>query len=458
MQEDKLCTLSNYNFFIEYEQRVICFSGMSGYSFSVSQNEYESLKDLFNDLIAFKIQYSSVFDRFKDWGFIVEEDIDEIDILKFRNKQAIMSDKFYRLIINPTQECVFNCWYCSQHRQNTGGMKENVMEKIKKHIDHMFEKERITGLYLDWFGGEPLMYFDEVMYPLSQYAFEKINQYKLPYFQHATTNAYLIDHVMVDKMREIQLNSFQITIDGDEKRHNSIRNVNGKPSFKRIMDNIVLLCEQISNVNIVLRLNFDEKTLSSGNLVDVFNLIPEKYRQKISIDLQRVWQTKKDKMSDNPVLLELYRQCVSLGYKVGIPGGFELGRKVRCYADRYYHSVVNYDGKVYKCTHIGKEDGILHDSGIIEWYKQSLVELYSKATFENNKCIKCKYLPLCFGPCSQTIKNKGNLPCYYSMAEINFNNFVIETHKRQKEYSEKMLLQQQINREKITNEKSVHQN
>ena len=431
--------LSNYNYFTAYEQRVICLNGITGRMFSVSSQEYENLKELFSDLITFQIQYGSVFNRFKEWGFIVDENTDEIDIVRFRNKQSVMSNKFYRLIINPTVECIFNCWYCSQHKNDTGGMKEDVMEKVKKHIDFMFERERITGFYLDWFGGEPLMYFDEVMYPLAQYGLEKVKQHNLPFFQHVTTNAYLINPEMVEKMKEIQLKSFQITIDGDEKRHNSIRNIHGRPTFRRIMDNIVLLCEQIPDVNVILRLNFDEKTLSAANMVDVFDLIPEQYRRNISIDFQRVWQTKKSEMPDNPVLLDLYQQSDRLGYRVGVPGGFELGRRAKCYADRYFHSVINYDGKVYKCTlYMQKESGILHDNGVIEWDNQTLVELYSKATFENDRCLACKCLPLCLGPCSQIAKSKTTLPCNLDMTEISMNNFIIETYKRKKEYSDKV--------------------
>lgn len=42
------------------------------------------------------------------------------------------------------------------------------MEKIKKHVKLMIKEERISGLFLDWFGGEPLLYFDEIIVPLSE--------------------------------------------------------------------------------------------------------------------------------------------------------------------------------------------------------------------------------------------------------------------------------------------------
>jgi radical SAM protein with 4Fe4S-binding SPASM domain len=116
---------------------------------------------------------------------------------------------------------------------------------------------------------------------------------------------------------------------------------------------------------------------------------------------------------------------------MNIPGGFHIGMSVRCYADRYYHSVINYDGKIYKCTaHTAHEDGILHDNGIIEWNHKTLVQLYSNATFENKRCIKCKHLPLCLGPCSQNAKDKSNMPCFLNISEITINQFIIETYNK----------------------------
>lgn len=74
--------------------------------------------------------------------------------------------------MNPTTDCIFNCWYCDQHSQHKGGMTEDIKNKILKHIEYMVNIDKITGLHLDWFGGEPLIYFNEVMMPISQYGIE----------------------------------------------------------------------------------------------------------------------------------------------------------------------------------------------------------------------------------------------------------------------------------------------
>ena len=65
--------LSNYNYFIEHEGRMIYFNGMSGVSFTMSMKEHEKMSFLMKNLSTFESDYKSVFERFREWGFIVPE-------------------------------------------------------------------------------------------------------------------------------------------------------------------------------------------------------------------------------------------------------------------------------------------------------------------------------------------------------------------------------------------------
>jgi uncharacterized protein len=421
--------LSNYNYFVEDGNKVIYFNGMSGTVFAMSGKEHEKIISLFDNLPLFKENYPSVFERFLNWGFFVPEDTNEIANLKFKNKKAVFSDKFYRLIMNPTTDCVFNCWYCNQHSQDKGRMSEETMDKIRKHIDYMVNVDKITGLHLDWFGGEPLMYFNEVILPISEYGMEVASKNNIPFVNQITTNAYLINEVMVKKMKDIQLRIFQITIDGDEKRHNKIRNVKGAPSFQRIMQNINLILENIPEVHITLRLNYDDSTLMVSVLDKVFSLIPEKYRNRVFPNFQRVWQTVKEHPgnNENEDLVKLENTLERLGYKAIYTSEFCVGRVIKCYGDRLYNTVIDYDGKVYKCTaNTQKECGILNDNGVITWYQDTLTRLYAKAPFENKKCLACKHLPICLSSCVQHFDGSDEAPvkCALDYAETSVENFI----------------------------------
>jgi uncharacterized protein len=421
--------LSSYNYFVEDGSKIVYFNGMSGAIFAMSGKEHERMTALFDNLLMFKERYPSVFGRFLDWGFFVPEDADEIATLRFNNKKAVFSDKFYRLIMNPTTDCIFNCWYCSQHSQDKGGMSKNTIAKIRKHIDYMVNVDKITGLHLDCFGGEPLMYFNEVTVPLSEYGLEVASKNGLPFVNQITTNAYLIDEAMAKKMSDIKLTSFQITIDGDEKRHNKIRNAKGAPSFQRIMQSINLILENIPEAGIVLRLNYDDSTLMVSELDKIFSLIPEKYRSRVFPNFQRIWQTvkKHSDSKENKDLIKLESIVAELGYKAACTSAFHTQRAVKCYADRLYNTVIDYDGKVYKCTaNTQKEAGILNDNGEITWHQDVLTRLYSKAPFENKKCLACKHLPICLATCVQNANESDEEPakCTLDYAEISVEDFI----------------------------------
>ena len=142
--------------------------------------------------------------------------------------------------INPTLECNFNRWYCYESHPK-GRMTKKTMNKLKNHLRLKVEDDKITSLNLSWFGGEPLMYFYEIVYPLTKFAKKLCKNNNIPFVSNVTTNGYYIDEEMIKKINEIGLYGFQITLDGHRKKHNKVRNANGKPSYDKIIENINLL-------------------------------------------------------------------------------------------------------------------------------------------------------------------------------------------------------------------------
>lgn len=60
--------------------------------------------------------------------------------------------------------------------------------------------------------------------------------------------------------------------------------------------------------------------------------------------------------------------------------------------------------------------------------------MFDKFSFENERCEKCKLLPLCMGPCIQkkyeaTINNITS-PCTHKKIELEVNAFIQEKAKR----------------------------
>jgi uncharacterized protein len=74
-----------------------------------------------------------------------------------------------------------------------------------------------------------------------------------------------------------------------------------------------------------------------------------------------------------------------------------------------------------------KEVGILHDNGVISWNQDVISTLYSKATFENERCLKCKHLPICLSSCTQKMKDNK---CEMDYSEISYEQFIIDTYNK----------------------------
>lgn len=135
--------LSFYNYYVNNGDRTIYFNSISGQIFSVSEQEHIFLQNQFNDLISFELEYNSVFKKFVDWEFITDMERDQKDVIRLINHKKVFLDKTYRLVINPTLECNFRCWYCYEDHV-AGKMNEETIEKIKKHVKLMIKEERIS--------------------------------------------------------------------------------------------------------------------------------------------------------------------------------------------------------------------------------------------------------------------------------------------------------------------------
>lgn len=431
---------SKYNYFVNYLDKVIWFNGISGSIVALNQKKAEVLKKLLKDLSSFSKTHPSLFEKFKEERFIAQDDTNELDVIRYMNRKSIYNNEA-KIMINPTRNCNFNCWYCVQPHENKL-MSEEVVSSIKLHIKKLVSEREINNLDISWFGGEPLLGFYEVIYPITMYCKELFDDNKMLLKQHITTNAFLIEEAMVEKMQEIGLNTFQITLDGDEKRHNKIRNVNGQPSFKTIMHNINLICRGITNPNITLRINYDEKTLD-GDITAIFDSIPAEHRKFIGVNFQRVWQTNNknshNSIQENSKRIALQEHIDQLGFKhMPISNVLTINHWANCYVSKPNFIHIDFDGKIYKCTARDYSDklqfGELLNDGNIVWDFDKISKMYGKSTFENEMCIKCKHLPICKGPCPQklyeTPKEKLSDICSLKQSEVKVETFIIDLYKK----------------------------
>lgn len=192
----------------------------------------------------------------------------------------------------------------------------------------------------------------------------------------------------------------------------------------------------IIDVSIILRINFTNQTLKDD--FSFLTMIPVDIRPNFLIDFQRVWQSyEKEKVPGNitnMLLKEKVEYLENFGFNVRSSVLYHSKTKA-CYVDKYYHSEINYDGKVYKCTARGYDDeyvkGILNDNGSILFMEKEMSEIFSALTCENDLCKNCTFLPICAGPCSQKILESKSIEdiCYLKMNELSIDDFIINHYE-----------------------------
>jgi len=389
--------LSGYIHTKEKDGIILLYAMTQNAIFALSREKYELLMQ--DNIGSIEEKNKNLFSAMRKLGVIIPFNLNEIDFIQMNNRKDVFNSHSYRLTINPTLECNFNCWYCYEAHPK-GYMSKDIMKSVVKYVERLIKENGVKHIELDWFGGEPLLYYDEIVAPLSKRIMKITKKNNVTFANGATTNGFLIDKKRISSFDTISLHNFQVTLDGNKELHDKIRHdEKGRGSYKRIIENLKML-SALENAKIMLRINYTQETLKK--ILDVIDdlLDPKLVKDKFQIMFQQVWQDSHKKNICTDDVQEAFRKK---GFTVSGP---QINpRSYTCYADCYYQSVINYNGYVFKCTardfHTHEPDGKLSKQGIIEWNESLLSKRFGKATFENEKCMSCAYLPICTGPCSQ---------------------------------------------------------
>lgn len=357
--------------------------------------------------------YSSLLSN----GFIVDTDVDEINKVRELIHSVDNIDNFYHLMINPTMNCNFKCWYCYESHIKGSKVSPDTLSKIKKYIFNIFnEKTSIEYFHLSFFGGEPLLNYEDVVLPIMDYTHETANQFKKPLVISFTTNGFLINDRMAEDFVKYGVRSLQISFDGNKENHDQTRFVTKtKGSYDVIVNNLKLLVSK--RIKVALRVNYTEKNLHGlEEILTSFSDLTEEDKKCITLSMNKVWQ------ETAPNLFKIVDAFQEKAREFGfvIPDALEANTVINsCYADKRNQSVINYNGDVYKCNARDftkdRREGVLKD-GHIEWSDKYEERMNIK--LKNKPCLECPILPVCGGGCSQkAIENVGVDYCVHDFDE-----------------------------------------
>lgn len=150
-------------------------------------------------------------------------------------------------------------------------------------------------------------------------------------------------------------------------------------------------------------------------------------RKRVKIILKKVWQVN-EALIDKDILLDTIQKLFDQDFIVDYytQGGV-------CFAEMLNEVVVNYDGKVFKCTTIddfSDRNSYGHldtETGAIVWNEKITTLGYD---LTKDKCKQCKMYPSCLGPCTLHLMN-GDETCFLESLNLSLSEYMMFLYKNE---------------------------
>lgn len=423
--------LSNYAWIVRHENTHILYKCHHETLVAIE----EPLKELLErgDWEALEEMHPTFFAYLVERGFLLEDYVDESREVIAEWEREDGDRSVYNIIINPTMDCNMRCWYCYEKHEKGSVMTKTVVDAVTALITAKIMNPELKVVHLKFFGGEPLLYYNEVVLPFIKEIQSLCQQYNKEYSVSFTTNGFLLTKKVLNSLMECAPSypiSLQISLDGNEEKHNKVKFLENRVgSYTVILNNVIAAASL--GMHVRLRLNCTLQNIQS--FIDVANdliHLPIVVKQCIIIDFHQVWQDYKNDVLE-------FRQGVSAVRFAFMKAGFTVkeDRRIspdRCYADKDNGCVINYNGDVFSCTARkfikDNREGIISDSGEIIWNEKKYNRMMIK--YGNTTCMNCNIFPLCHGRCSQFKLDIGrNLGCLCNYTEKGKRELVAERIK-----------------------------
>lgn len=367
------------------------------------ENDVEGIRKAHPDFCAF----------LEEKRFVVPASEDEAATCVARWEAEDGDPSEFSITVNPTLDCNMRCWYCYEQHRAGQAMSSDVAGRIARLVEQKMAQPQLKRFYMSFFGGEPLLRFEEAVKPLVECACRAAERNGKAVSLSFTTNAFLLTPEVADFLAATGVPvSFQITLDGNRRLHDRTRHTaDGQGSYDVILGHCKDLLRR-PGMKVTLRCNY-----TSANAATFMDLPADLEERGIvptdalRVDFHRVWQ---DSGADDEVEARIGAVQQALRRAGFRTSDVKAVEKYRCYAERGNHVVVNYDGTLFHCTARDftpqSAEGVLGESGELLLNEKSA--LRAKLKWGTEACRRCSVYPLCNGMCSQQkVEHAGETGC-----------------------------------------------
>lgn len=391
------------------DQQHLIFSGITRDFIVIPNKLLDSYETILNAPDKYQHSHPSIVSKLQEIGLIIDDNFDEREFIR-KARNSFITKNEYKTIILPTFECNYNCWYCKQNHRPVK-IDPQKLSLIIKHVKTYLLENDIESYVLAWFGGEPLTQ-PAIIKQMTTELYEFCEQHGIKFSGGVTTNGALLTEETIKMLKDCHITVFQITIDGNATMHDKTKYDSSNPSaYHLLMNNLNNLLTNHPEAKLNLRFNYTPLTIKNNAVVtEVCNAIPQKFRDRIKIDLQKVWQIDEGQI-DIEKLKRIQKGFTDAGFTLTTDSIFSP-----CYVDKQHYNAIYYTAEVEKCDQIDMEHlrGFIDETGHIQWKEKPLIEDYDIFA-EDSECATCAYVPICLNGCpsqrEKLIKRHGKIVC-----------------------------------------------
>jgi len=348
----------------------------------------------------------------KKGGFLIPEDVDELDALRAGHYRARFGSQGFGLTIIPTLNCNFACDYCYEDKKihslppDKGGL---MSAEVCDNIVNLCGKEiaENSSFSVTWYGGEPLLACN-VIGNLSERFIKICESKKSRYFAGMITNGYLLSKKNLDFLIKNKVTFLQVTIDGPKEVHDKRRPLkSGRGTYDRILSNLSHITKK-TPMTVSIRINIDKRNQDNitglltdlkqrgfhqqknfstyfGHTVHYHNSCPDIASQCMATE------------EFSHFMIDANRMAIKMGFPVSVFPQLMIGS---CAAVGSRGAVIEPKGRIQNCWNtVGRKDaetGELSPKGI--GYNNNYIKWLGWTPFMDD-CKSCDILPLCMGGC-----------------------------------------------------------
>ncbi len=308
-----------------------------------------------------------------------------------------------QITILPTEACNFRCEYCYEDHHGSI-MNFHIIEHIKTFIESQIEKYHFSNIYLYWFGGEPTL-CTKAIFEINNFIIDLQKKYTFKFHSSITTNGYLLNKDLFEKLYSVGIRNYQITLDGwnhDKKRPY----IDGTETLDIILNNLKSIAQLPSKLEYTILLRHN--VLANDNDLSwydyLYKYFGNDHRFVIFIKpVSNYGNNNENKLmilskgEQKKVLVEHINYAKNLGFKVYNKDSMSPLRQV-CYAAYKHSYVFRESGDIVKCT-IDLDNpinkiGFIDINNGVHIFENKNIQWSSPAKLES-ECYQCSHVLSC---------------------------------------------------------------